>query len=126
MVVGTVPDANCRVLQAYVRFPGGTITIFDGPGATYSEPLAINPAGAITGYFCSNACHGFLSTPDGVITAFDPPGSFFTQVPASTPRGRSSEITKTRMACRTASCGCRDRRRGAGFLGLQAALGNPS
>ena len=87
VVVGTVPDASCRVLHAYVRFPGGTITIFDGPGATYSEPLAINPAGAITGYFCSNACHGFLRTPDGVITAFDPPGSFFTQGTGINPSG---------------------------------------
>jgi hypothetical protein len=78
VVVGTVQDASCSVLHAYVRFPDGATTVFDGPDATYTEPLAINPAGAITGYFCSNACHGFLRTPDGVITAFDPPGSFFT------------------------------------------------
>jgi hypothetical protein len=87
VVVGSVPDASCSVLHAYVRFPGGAITIFNGPGATYSEPLAINPAGAITGYFCSNACHGFLRTPDGVITAFDPPGSFFTQGTGINPSG---------------------------------------
>jgi hypothetical protein len=78
VVIGTVPDASCRVLHAYVRFPGGAITVFDGaPDATYTEPFGISPGGAITGYFCSsNGCYGFLRAPDGAVTAFNVQGFF--------------------------------------------------
>ena len=39
-----------------------TITTFDVPGATYTSPTAINPAGKITGayYDASPVSHGFL------------------------------------------------------------------
>src|SRR5262249_29515559 len=54
-------------------------TSFDCPGAQYTEGVAINPAGAITG-FCSTQIpqHGFLRVPNGIITEFDPPGSLTT------------------------------------------------
>ena len=53
------------------------ITTFDvggaGTGAGQgTQPLAINPAGAITGLFCDpSTCHGFVRAPDGDITPFD-------------------------------------------------------
>ena len=63
----------------FVRAPNGAMTIFNPPGSEYTSPFAINPAGAVTGYFCDGSgCHGFLRDPRGAITAFDPPSSFFT------------------------------------------------
>ena len=46
-----------------------------------TEPVSINPAGAITGYYGGFSAQGFLRTPDGTIITFDVPGSFDT-VPA--------------------------------------------
>jgi hypothetical protein len=61
-----------------LRTPDGAITTFGVPGATrYVEPQAINPAGAITGYFCCEN-EGFLRAPDGAITKFKPPGASLT------------------------------------------------
>ena len=48
---------------------------FDPPGSTDTEPLSINPSGAITGtYFAAGTYHGFLRAEDGTITSFDSPG----------------------------------------------------
>jgi hypothetical protein len=42
-----------------------------------TTPQAINPAGAITGYYtdANNVAHGFLRTPHGKFTTFDAPGA---------------------------------------------------
>jgi len=84
-VTGYYADTN-GALHGFVRASDGTITAFDGPGAvcpsffsTCTEPVGINPAGAITGEYCDAiTCHGLLRTPDGTITPFDPPGSLST------------------------------------------------
>ena len=48
----------------FVRAPNGAMTIFNPPGSEYTSPFAINPAGAVTGYFCDGSgCHGFLRDP---------------------------------------------------------------
>jgi predicted membrane protein len=59
----------------------GTIITFDAPGAGTgptlgTEPLAINPAGVITGLYAdaSNALHGFVRATNGAMTTFDVPG----------------------------------------------------
>jgi len=59
-----------------------TIITFNAPGAGTGSgqgtfPLAINPAGTITGFYAdaSNVYHGFLRAPDGTITAFEAPGA---------------------------------------------------
>lgn len=85
-VTGYYADTNAS-LHGFVRTPLGTITTFDGPGATCSSyfstctsPVGINLQGAITGFYCDAVtCHGFLRAPGGTITAFDPPESVFTQ-----------------------------------------------
>ena len=53
-----------------------TITTFDPPGSTETDPQSISN-GAITGSYrdASNVAHGFVRAPDGTITAFDPVGS---------------------------------------------------
>jgi predicted membrane protein len=84
-VTGYYADTNAA-LHGFVRAPGGTITTFDGPGATCpyyfstcTNPVGINLQGAITGFYCDAVgCHGFLRAPGGTIIAFDPPGSVFT------------------------------------------------
>jgi len=72
-------------LHGYVRDPGGTITTFDAPGAgtgfrqgTFVTPFgAINPDGAIAGYYldAGNVPHGYVRDPGGTITTFDVPGA---------------------------------------------------
>src|SRR5450631_3912194 len=59
------------------------IITFDAPGAgtgpgqgtfLQTNPGTINPAGAITGFYCDAInCHGFLRAPDGTFTTFDAP-----------------------------------------------------
>ena len=63
--------------HASAQYPGahakaGTVTTFDVPGCTSTNPTAINPDGAITGYYSdvSFVTHGFLRAPDGTITTF--------------------------------------------------------
>jgi hypothetical protein len=57
------------------------IITLDAPGAGTgptlgTEPLAINPAGVIAGFYAdaSNALHGFVRATNGAITTFDAPG----------------------------------------------------
>jgi hypothetical protein len=55
----------------------GTYTTFDAPGAVNGTfPFAINPAGAITGYYqdANFVGHGFLRAGDGTLTTFAAPG----------------------------------------------------
>jgi len=57
-----------------------TVITFDAPGAGTGPghtTLAINPAGAITGFYfdAGDAIHGFLRSPDGTIGTIDVPGA---------------------------------------------------
>ena len=82
-------------IDGFVRAADGTFTTFDSPGAVKgTEPLAINPAGTITGFYidASSLGHGFLRTRDGKFATFDPPGSVSTY-PAAI--NRAAEITGT-------------------------------
>jgi len=60
-----------------MRSRGGTFETIDVPGALYTAPTGINPAGAISGVYdyADVVNHGFLRTGDGTFTTFDPPGS---------------------------------------------------
>lgn len=54
------------------------ITRFDVPGATYTMPTAINPAGKIVGYYIDaryGRHHGFLRHTDGDFVSLDAPGA---------------------------------------------------
>jgi uncharacterized membrane protein len=80
-IIGGAADGS----GAFLRSPDGTFTTFNPPGATagFTEALAINAPGAITGYYCDGSvgalrCHGFVRAPDGSFATFDPPGSTFT------------------------------------------------
>jgi len=50
---------------------------FDPTGSTDTEPIDINPAGAVTGSYldASSVWHGFLRHPDGSIITVDIPGA---------------------------------------------------
>jgi hypothetical protein len=63
--------------HGFLRAPDGSLTIIDVPGAVIGTfASAINPEGAITGYYGdASSDHGFLRAPDGSFTAFDAPGS---------------------------------------------------
>ena len=86
-VTGLTTDPTCSLSLGYLRTPDGTITTFGVPGAGSFEPMAINPAALITGWFFDNSgAHGFLRTLDGAIVPFDVPGSvatFATQINAT-------------------------------------------
>jgi len=93
-VTGYYADANAA-LHGFLRDRDGTFTNFDGPGATCPSffsictlPAGINPAGAITGFYCDAVtCHGFLRDRDGTFTTLDPPSSLFTQANSINPAG---------------------------------------
>jgi hypothetical protein len=69
-IVGYDNDGH-DIFHGFLRTRDGTITLFDAPGAGTGHnqgtiPLAINPAGTITGYYTTDASrvrHGFLRTP---------------------------------------------------------------
>jgi uncharacterized membrane protein len=87
---------TCEYFHGFLRTPDGTITSFDVPsgvGSTYAG--AINPEGAITGWYGSLQCPnppiydcGFLRAPDGTFTSFSPPsGSYSINPIAINPNG---------------------------------------
>src|SRR5260221_10203704 len=71
----------------------GTFNIFDPQGSVatlVTQPLAINPAGAITGYYldANGGYHGFIRTPKGTLTTIDAfPNATFTFALAINPAG---------------------------------------
>ncbi len=69
--------AEYVLAHGFLRSRDGAFTTFYVPntGTPFTEPLAINTEGAITGdYFDSNnASHGFVRSSHGTITAFDVP-----------------------------------------------------
>jgi hypothetical protein len=91
--------------HGFVRSQNGTITSFDGPGAAFTNPESINPEGAITGYCSNSAQHGFLRSSDGTIITVDPPARRLRARQASILRVRLRDITMTRAARSTVSCG---------------------
>lgn len=80
---------------------GGTFTTFDPPGSTFTTPVGINPAGAITGYYqdASFVTHGFLRAPGGTFTTFDPPSSTYTQANAINPAGAITGLSCDAVKC---------------------------
>jgi probable HAF family extracellular repeat protein len=57
-----------------------TFTTIDRPGAAFTEPVGINSAGQIVGYYSDTAgrVHGFLLS-QGTFSTIDPPGAASTQ-----------------------------------------------
>jgi hypothetical protein len=67
-----------------------TIITFDFPGSGGTEPVAINPAGTITGFYTDamGITRGFLrAARDGTLTTFDPLGSQATIANGINPAG---------------------------------------
>src|SRR5258708_9759347 len=71
----------------------GSFANFDPQGSVatlVTQPLAINPAGAITGYYldANGGYHGFIRTPKGTLTTIDAfPNATFTFALAINPAG---------------------------------------
>jgi hypothetical protein len=92
IVTGNYVDDN-DVSHGFLRAPDGKLTTFNAPGAgtapntglpegTY--PVAINPAGTITGYrYGASGLCGFLRAPDGTFTEFEAPGASNGTFPAA-------------------------------------------
>src|SRR5580704_1225952 len=58
------------LLAAGAPAQAATTITFDVPGATYTEPAAINDSGTITGMFTASGPRGFMRTADGTFTTF--------------------------------------------------------
>jgi hypothetical protein len=77
----------------FLRARDGTFATFDFPGTTSTAPQAINPAGAITGYYGdakgkrNYIGRGFLRARDGTFATFDFPGTTSTAPQAINPAG---------------------------------------
>jgi len=84
-----ITTLDFSVAHGFLRAPNGTFTLFDPPGSLFTLPLAINPAGVVTGnsFRSTGGSHGFLRAPNGTFTTFDPLGSTFTQPDAINPAG---------------------------------------
>ena len=64
-------------LAVPVQSSAQTYTTFDPPNSTGTQPTAINPAGAITGFYveATSPNQGFVRAADGTITTFAAPGA---------------------------------------------------
>ena len=87
-VVGFVYDGNNSLFRAFVRYPGGALAVFVGPG---SCPLGFNETPACYGNEASKVTllgasvgnfedsnlvgHGMIRSPGGKFTRFDVPGA---------------------------------------------------
>ncbi|PYT26012.1 MAG: hypothetical protein DMG58_23295 [Acidobacteria bacterium] len=94
----------CSLEPGYLSIAAAqvTFTTFDAPGAGANQnqgtaPVAINPAGAITGYYIDAnwGGHGFLRAPDGTFTTFDVPGSNSANGAGTVPASINSSGTVT-------------------------------
>jgi hypothetical protein len=86
-VTGYFQDTNAYYpgFRAFLRYPSGTITVFDPPedvatpGSEYIVPSGINPAGVIAGSYQAQYqqpfYHGFLRDFNGTFTVIDVPNS---------------------------------------------------
>jgi predicted membrane protein len=72
--------------HGFLRERNGTLTTIDFPGSTFTEVLAINPAGTLIGDFGNNF-QGFLRTPDGTFITTNFPGIPVCINPAGTTAG---------------------------------------
>jgi hypothetical protein len=86
VIAGIVQDAK-NVFHGFVRYPDGSFTPFDVPGAGIvgfqgTEPFNVNLEGATAGIYidAGNVQHGFVRSPNGEVTPFDPTGSIYTMV----------------------------------------------
>jgi hypothetical protein len=63
-----------------------TYITFNPTGSVYIQSMAINPAGAIAGFFqdANGVSHGFLRARDGMLTPLDVPGAGATSYPQGT------------------------------------------
>jgi hypothetical protein len=62
LIPASTGDGN---YHGFLRAANGTFTYFDPPGSVFTTPVAINPAGEITGNFkgSDNVTHGFVRSP---------------------------------------------------------------
>ncbi len=77
---GTITGQSCdaTTCHGFLGSLGGNFVTFDPPGAPtgalYTDPIAINPAGAAAGFYCDvtvlSACHGFLRARNGAFVGF--------------------------------------------------------
>ena len=76
----TGADIDGMVVHGFLRAYDGTLTTFDAPGSNYTNPIGINRAGEITGFYLDSnvAMRGFLRARDGTLTAVDFPGAILT------------------------------------------------
>jgi hypothetical protein len=100
-IMGNIGETN-GLFHGFLRAPNGAFTVFDPPFSKFTNPLAINPAGTVTGNFfitgspLGGEAHGFLRAPNGTFTTFDPLGSTYTQPlginPAGTVTGNFGDV----------------------------------
>jgi uncharacterized membrane protein len=84
---GVITGATASA-RAFLRYSDGTTITFGPSDAYFVQPVSINPAGAVTGFFLGpSEGGGFLRAPDGTFTTLNPPGSTFTEAYEINPAG---------------------------------------
>ena len=93
---GTIVGQSCddTTCHGFLRTSDGAFTTFDPAGSVSTSPAALNPAGAITGFYTdvNFVTHGFLRAKDGAFTMFDVPGSLSTSPTSINPTGAITGI----------------------------------
>jgi hypothetical protein len=85
---GVITGLNGETGKAFLRYSDGTSITFGPSDAFFVQPVSINPAGAVTGFFAGpSEGGGFLRTTDGTFTTLNPPGSTFTEAYQINPAG---------------------------------------
>jgi hypothetical protein len=90
-ITGIFQDATYQY-RGFLRTPDGTLITVDPSDSTYTQPVGINPAGTIAGYYYQvvnySPARGFLRAPNGAFTTFDYPGTNQGTIPSGiTPAG---------------------------------------
>jgi hypothetical protein len=94
-------------IRGFLRAKDGTITTFDVPSSApyFTAPVAINPAGTVTGYYSDGTReHGFIRTSNGTITTLDAPDALGS---AATVRISTSPFAMRRGGAPAATAGVR-------------------
>jgi uncharacterized membrane protein len=84
LIAGIAFETATRV-RGYV-IQRGLISLFDFPGATFTQAWDVSPTGTVVGYYNPEMSHGFLLDANG-FTTIDIPGSRWTRIFGISPQG---------------------------------------
>jgi len=74
-------ETGCGTTHGFARDSGGSVTAVDPPDSEYTQILAINDKGDLTGVYYYGGYHGFVRDRSGAYATFDVPGDTYGTYP---------------------------------------------